>query len=87
MKKILSMLLVMVLIFVLLSGCNKSYGFGNYEYKYCHVCDFSGNCKDFEIKKWYESESGIEIRTVDGYDLWLSEGTYILLNDICPLCN
>lgn len=70
-----------------LSSCgNMSVGFGNYTYNRVHVFDTAGNCCDLEIDKWYDNENGIEIQLKDGNNLYLSEGTYILIKDECPLC-
>jgi hypothetical protein len=40
-----------------------------------------------EIEKWYDDERGVEIKIKDGDALFLSEGTYMLVEDECPLCN
>lgn len=40
------------------------------------------------IEKWWESGSGIEVKTTEFGSVFLSEGTYILISDPrdCPFC-
>lgn len=87
MKKLLSILLVLLLLIVtIFSGCNVSYGIGSYEYNKIHVAThgYSG-CID--IDKWYDTSTGLEVKTEDGQSMFFSEGTYILVEDDCPMCN
>ena len=88
MKKIKILTLVSILIFaLLLTGCgNQGMGFGNFTYRKVHVntYEYSG-C--FTIEIWYESATGIEVDTREVGSIYLSEGTYILFEDECPMCN
>lgn len=92
MKKIFAFLLVlaMVLAMVLaLAGCgNMSFSMGNYSYKKVHVDTHSySGC--LTVKSWQENEgSGIEVHTEEAGSIFLSEGTYILLEGSkeCPFC-
>ena len=74
-----------------LTGCgNSSIGFGNYDFNIVHIADYAGHCVDCEIDTWYQSTSncpGIEVALHDGNSLFLSEGTYILAKDYCPICD
>ena len=82
------MLVVLVAIMVVLSlvGCgNMSMGFGNYEYKKIHV-DTHHHSRCFTIEKWYDSATGIEVKTEEAGFMCFSEGQYILIEDDCPFC-
>lgn len=88
MKKLNIMILVTILIFaLLLTGCgNMSMGFGNFTFNKIHIDthEYSG-C--LTIEKWYESGNGIEVKTKEFDAMYLSEGTYILIEDKCPICD
>ena len=87
MKKILSVILVLVIFALTLSACgNQSIGFGNYTFRKVHIDTphFSG-C--YTIEKWHDDERGIEVKTEEVGSLFLSEGTYILVEDKCPICD
>lgn len=86
MKKIIAISLACVIVFALTACGNMSLGLGNFEYNVIHVCDHAGNCKDYRIHKWYENGTGIEVTLTNGNNLYLSEGTYILAKDNCPIC-
>ena len=86
MKKVLAIVLA-VIIMMLCCGCNMGMGFGNFTFEKVHICDFSGHYMDATIEKWYDSESGIEVQTKEYGSMFLSEGTYVLYSDKCPLCN
>lgn len=67
------------------TGCgNKSYGMGNYNFTKVHIFSNEGDvcCK---VEKWYDAEMGIEVKTDRGA-LFLSEGTYMLIESYCPIC-
>lgn len=88
-KKMALVIAGAALIAACMTGCgNKSYGFGNYTYSHIHFSDqISGHCAT--VEKWYESESGIEVKTKECGSLFLSEGTYIMLEgaEKCPFCH
>lgn len=84
MKKLIALLLTVGTVFAL-SGCgNKSLGMGNYNFTKVHIFSHQGDacCK---VEKWYDNETGIEVKTDKG-SLFLSEGTYMLVGDYCPIC-
>lgn len=88
MKKIISIILIITVLFLVCSlttSCNKGLGLGNYNFKKVHICVGDVN-KCVEIEKWYDNEIGIEVKTKNYGALYLSEGTYILIEDKCPLC-
>lgn len=86
MKKIRLILSFAIIAIALCSCGNYSAGFGNYTYKKIHIdtYHFSG-C--YTVEKWYESESGIEVTTAELGSIFASEGTYILVEDRCPICD
>lgn len=89
MKKIISIILIITVLFLVCSlttSCNKELGFRNYTFKKVHICVGDVN-KCVEIEKWYDNEIGIEVKTKNYGALYLSEGTYILIEDKCPICN
>ena len=86
MKKICLFLLLALTVMTLGSCGNYSAGFGNYTYRKIHIdtYHFSG-C--YTVEKWYESDSGIEVMTAELGSIFASEGTYILVEDKCPVCD
>lgn len=86
MKKLCLLLVSIVLILALVSCGNQSLGFGNYSYTKIHIdtYHFSG-C--YTVEKWYESDSGIEVKTKEVGSIFASEGTYILVEEKCPICD
>lgn len=86
MKKILALMLVLALALSLSACGNMSLGIGNFEFNGAHISDYAGNCVDVSIDKWYESSTGIELLLKNGNSIYLSEGTYILYEDHCPIC-
>ena len=86
MKKIICILIAIVMLLTL-AGCNMGLGLGSFEFTHIHICDFSGSSSHAKIEKWYDGESGIEVNTKEYGSLFLSEGTYILYNDECPICD
>ena len=87
MKKfvVLIMMLILTLFSLGLGGCNISCSPGNYNYNRVHI-SVGGKelCK--EILNWHDNEIGCEVTLKDGNSLYLSEGTYILIKDKCPIC-
>lgn len=74
--------------FLITSCGNMSIGMGEYKYKKIHISLGSSIGKCYEIKKWYNNQTGIEVEVDDYGHLFLSEGTsYILVSDKCPICD
>lgn len=71
------------------TGCgNMSLGLGNFTFTHIHFSDaIEGHCAT--IEKWYDSETGIEVKTTEYGSMYLSEGSYILFTggDKCPYCH
>lgn len=86
-KVLLITLLTLVLIFTLSACGNKGYGPGKFTFTHIHITDYNQGCC-CDIEKWYDNDTGIEVRTVDGKGIFLSEGTYILFEREadCPFC-
>ncbi len=87
MKKLFLLLISLLTCALTLASCgNYSAGLGNYTYKKIHIDThhFSGCC---EVKKWYESESGVEVLTKEYGSIFVSEGAYILIGEKCPICD
>lgn len=90
MKKIFVLVCVLVLIVLCCAGCgNKAIlDPGNFSFKHVHISDHTeGHC--LEIDKWWDDDSGIEVRMTNGKGVFLSEGTYQLFESSasCPYCN
>ena len=82
------MVLIIMFMTVVFGACgNKSIGFGNYQFTKVHIFVHDGPDRCLTIEKWYESGTGIEIRTREYGSLWLSEGTYMLCEHDCPICD
>ncbi len=85
MKKAIIGLMGLILI-VLLSGCNMSMGVGNYTFNKVHIDTYNySGC--FTVEKWHNDDTGIEVKTKEAGTIFLSEGTYFLIEDDCPFCN
>lgn len=87
MKKITALVMVLAMVLAL-AGCgNMGLGLGNYSFKKVHV-DTHGFSGCLTVKSWQDNETGIEVNTEEAGALFLSEGTYILLegNKECPFC-
>lgn len=84
--RIIAIIALIIIIVVCFCGCgNMSLGLGNYEFNKVHVDTYHySGC--LEVEKWYDVSTGIEIRTENGESLFLSEGTYMLVEDECPFC-
>ena len=83
---ILVTLIILCIVLLGLSSCgNMSIGMGNFTFNKIHIdtYDYSG-C--FEIEKWYDNETGVEVKIKDVGHIFVCEGDYILIEDKCPLC-
>lgn len=78
--------MILVLMFAL-CGCNMSFGAGNYNFTKVHI-DTHHYSGCLTVEKWYENNSGtgVEVKTKEAGALFLSEGTYFLIEDDCPFC-
>ena len=90
MKKIFVLFVVSLLMIACLSGCGNMAILdpGNFKYTHVHLSDsVEGHC--YDIDKWWDNESGVEVRTTSGNGIFLSEGTYQLFESktSCPYCN
>lgn len=90
MKKIFVLMCVLVLTILCCAGCgNKAIlDPGNFNFKHVHISDHTeGHC--LEIDKWWDNDSGIEVRMTNGEGVFLSEGTYQLFESSasCPYCH
>lgn len=86
MKKIIVMIMVLVMLAITLTGCgNMSVGFGNFTFDKIHV-DTHNYSGCFTVEKWYNNESGIEVKTKEAGSMYLAEGMYMLIEDECPFC-
>lgn len=85
MKRTIALITLIILIVTCFCGCNMSLGLGNFEFNKIHICTYNySGCLD--VEKWYDNSNGIEVRTEDYGTLYLAEGTYILVEDDCPIC-
>ena len=88
MKKIFAVVVAAMLMCAALAGCgNMSMGFGNFTFTHVHFTDYlEGHCAT--IEKWYDNSTGIEVKTKEFGSLYLSEGSYILVDtaEHCPYC-
>lgn len=86
MKKAFVLVLVCALALCTLAGCgNMSVGFGNFTFQKVHVSTYYyDGC--FTIEKWHDAATGIEVSTKEAGSMFLSEGTYMLIEKDCPFC-
>ena len=93
MKKLIVIFAVVIMLIVIFTGCgdksmglgNMSMGFGNYNFKKIHI-DMHNYSGCLTIEKWYDSTSGIEVKTEEAGYLYLAEGMYVLIENECPFC-
>lgn len=86
-KRVLISSIVPFLSLFTLTGCgNEGLSFGNYSFKRVHFSVGSNECCA-EIQSWHDNEIGCEVKLKDGNVLYLSEGSYILIKEECPICN
>ena len=85
MKKIIALFLAVIMA-ISLCGCgNMSIGLGNFNFEKIHVDTHNYNgC--FTVEKWYDNESGIEVKTEEVGHIYLAEGMYMLIEEDCPFC-
>ena len=83
MKRICLILIVLIGT-MMFCACNYSAGCGNLSFEKIHIDThhFSG-C--YTVEKWYSSENGLEVKTKELGAIFVSEGTYILVEDKCPI--
>lgn len=88
MKKVICVILVAILLCVSLCACgNMNLGIGNYSFKHVHFAvGNEGHCAD--VASWHDNELGCEVNTEQYGSLYLSEGSYIMIEsaDTCPYC-
>ena len=84
MKKFLKIFAVLFTCFGLTSCGNMDIGFGNFNFTGAHIFNTS---TDYTVKQWNESKVGVEVKLEDDNVLFLSEGTYMLYSDHCPICS
>lgn len=90
MKKIIIIGLLLILIATCLVSCGNRAILdpGSFKFTHVHMSDnVEGHC--YDIDKWWDNESGIEVRTTGGSGIFLSEGTYQMFESksACPYCN
>lgn len=87
MKKFIAIMMA-AMMFTMLVGCgNSSIGFGNFTFEKVHVDTYHySGC--FTVKTWYDTSNGIEVLTEEAGSMFLSEGTYVLIegDKECPFC-
>lgn len=87
MKRIISLVLIMIMVCGLAACGNENWGVGNYSYHHVHIGDGAiGYCAD--VNSWHDNEMGIELHTKQFGNIYCSEGTYILFEETaaCPFC-
>lgn len=85
---IIGALLVMLSVLLCSCGNQNVFGLGNFTFRHIHFTDMvEGKCAT--VIQWYDNSEGIEVQTQEYGSLFLSEGSYILVEDgsRCPYCN
>ena len=87
MKKIIGVIVILALVMALFTGCgNMNMGLGNFSFNKVHI-DIHGYSSCVELVSWIDNSTGIEVKTERYGSIYLSEGTYILVEDRCPICD
>lgn len=87
MKKIVAIMLCVVALCFVLTGCNENWGIGNYSFTHVHISDgVEGHCAT--VNSWHDNDLGVELHTKEFGNIYCSEGTYSLYADgsKCPYC-
>lgn len=87
MKKIIAVFVGLIFI-CLMCACGNMAVIdpGNYEYERIHI-DTHHYSGCLTVEKWYDNNSGIEVKTKEFGNIFVSEGCYSLVEDECPFCN
>ena len=89
MKKKIAIFVLVALMTCGLCACgNENWGFGNYTFNHVHFNDgVTGVCA--EVDSWHDNDLGCEVHTKEFGTLYLSEGSYILVEQgyKCPFCS
>lgn len=87
-SKIIILTVAIAVLAVFLCSCgNMSMGMGSYTFEHIHFSDaIEGKCAT--VEKWYDNETGIEVKTKEYGAMYLSEGSYQLISNSnkCPYC-
>ena len=86
-KLFAAIILATALLLALTSCGNMSMGLGNYTYSKIHIMNYDGSGVCATVEKWYDNETGVEVLTKEYGSMYLSEGTYILIEERCPYCD
>lgn len=88
MKKRIIMVIMIAAMACGLCACgNENWGFGNYTFNHVHFSDgVTGVCGT--VDSWHDNELGCEVHTAEYGTIYLSEGTYQLMENgsKCPYC-
>ena len=91
MRKLIKIFLILIIITAItltLVSCNMRFvGKYTFEHVYVETYKTEGHC--YTVKKWTDSQSGIEVETKEAGTMFISEGNYILISDEskCPYCH
>ena len=86
MKKYFSVLILALTVILVFVSCgNMNLGFGNFTFNGVHIETYH-NTACYKVETWNNAETGIEVKTKEVGTLFLSEGTYILYENECPIC-
>jgi len=83
MKKILAVLFAVMLVVLCSCGNQRLLDFEHDTYNYIH-CFETGKC--YKITSWKNNEIGIKVVTEKYGNMYFSEGTYLLIENDCPVC-
>ena len=84
-SKIIIIIVLVVCLFLTACG-NMTIGLGEVNFTRVHIFNISGEDQCLEVINWHECDIGVEVKTKEYGTLWLSEGTYILCEKDCPIC-
>ena len=85
MKRTIIVLIAWVLMVALIGCGNMSAGVGSYRFEKVHV-DTHHYSGCLSVVRWYENGNGVEVETKEVGNIFLSEGTYVLIEKECPFC-
>ena len=86
-KKALAIILMAVFLTVFVSACKTTLASGSTSYSHVHICDLAGNIAHATLKdELRDNEYGIMLETEEYGHIFLCRGSFILYNDMCPIC-
>lgn len=86
MRKIIAVFIcIMIMLLACSCGNMAVFDLGNYDFNKVHVDSYHySGC--FTVEKWHNDSTGVEVKTREVGSIFVCEGNYFLVEDVCPFC-